>query len=225
MTFQKYGRNASALRAAALLITLGALPGASSIARAAAPAAAPTGAAFGSVDMQRCAQESKLRADSEQEWRSYAQSLDKALQKLGGGSSRLLGEADIKALAALYEKPQLNPAEQKQASDLEAKADAAGAELSRLQQNASPSDADKKRFDELTKAQQSGDAVLQGIRDDYNGRVQQRREELLQKLTGQIRDAVAKVAKDKGLGVVFDAQVAVYTANDITPDVIKMLNK
>ena len=34
-----------------------------------------------------------------------------------------------------------------------------------------------------------------------------------------------EVAKQKGLAVVFDAQVAIYTANDITDDVVKRLNK
>jgi Skp family chaperone for outer membrane proteins len=187
-----------------------------------APAAAPV---FGSVDLQKCAQESKARQASEDELRSFVQSLDRSLQRLAGSSSRFLSDAEIKELAALYEKEPASEGDKKRIQALEAKGDASSAELSRLQQVASPSDADKKKFTDLTTEQQKGDGILQSIRDTYSARVQTRRDDLSVKYTNQIRETVSKIAKDKGLTVVFDSQFALYTANDITPDVIKVLNK
>lgn len=224
MVFKKLSRGAAAVAAAIVLGTLSGVSVSGGLGEARAADASPA-STFGNVDMQRCVQESKLRQQSEDEFHAFGQSLDNALKKLASGSNRLLSEQDLRALAALYEKSQLTPTEQKQQADLEAKADTAGGELSRLQQNASPSDAEKKRFTELTQAQQKGDATLQAIRDDYNARLQQHRDDVFQKMLGEIRTVVAKVAKEKGLSVVFDSQTAVYTPNDITADVIKALNK
>jgi Skp family chaperone for outer membrane proteins len=177
------------------------------------------------VDTQRCAQESKARQASEDELRGFGQGLERALQRLAGSSSRFLPEAEMKELAALYEKEPASEGDKKRIRDLEAKGDASSAELSRLQQIPTPTDADRKKFNDLTAEQQKGDGTLQSIRDTYLARVNARREDLSVKYTNQIRDTVAKIAKDKGLTVVFDSQFALYTAVDITADVIKALNK
>ena len=86
-------------------------------------------------------------------------------------------------------------------------------------------DVEKKRMADLTAQQQKGDGVLKAVQETYSGRLQARREDLSNKYTSLIRNVVGKIAKDKGLTVVFDSQFALYTANDITTDVIKQLNK
>ena len=219
ITFSKYSRTAAAA-ASVFVLTVGGAT--ASLAQKTAPIAAPV---FGSVDLQKCAQESKGRQESEDQLRAFAAGLDKALQRLAGGSSRFLAEPDMRELSALYEKDPASDADKKRIQALEAQGDAGGAELSRLQQVPAQTDAEKKRFAGLTAQQQKGDGILQAIRETYSGRLAARREELSNKYTGQIRDAVGKIAKDKGLTIVFDSQFALYTANDITPDVIKQLNK
>ena len=219
ITFSKYSR-AAAVAASLFLVTAGSAT--ASQAQKNAPVAAPV---FGSVDLQKCAQESKGRQDSEDQLRAFAAGLDKSLQRLSGSSSRFLEETEIRELSALYEKDPASDADKKRIQELEAKGDSSGAELSRLQQVATPTDADKKRFTDLTAQQQKGDGILQAVRETYSSRLQARREDLSNKYTALIRDAVGKIAKDKGLTVVFDSQFALYTANDITADVIKQLNK
>ena len=220
MTFLKYSRIAAVV--STLVFT--AFSGAGS---AWAQKAAPTTVVpvFGSVDLQKCGQESKGRQASEDELRKFVQSLDSSLQRLAGSSSRFLSDTEIKELAALYEKDPASEADKKRITELEAKGDSGSAELSKLQQVGSPNDADKKRFSDLTATQQKGDSVLQSIRETYSSRVQARRDDLSLKYTNVIRETVGKIAKEKGLTVVFDSQFALYTANDITADVIKLLNK
>ncbi|MES2462720.1 MAG: hypothetical protein V4671_19235, partial [Armatimonadota bacterium] len=166
MTFSKYSRFAAVL-SSVLFVTAAGVGAAH--AQKNAPAAVPV---FGSVDLQKCAQESKGRQASEDELRTFVQTLDRSLQRLAGSSSRFLGDAEIKELAALYEKEPASEADKKRIQTLEAKGDAGSAELSRLQQVGSPTDADKKRFNELTAEQQKGDGILQSIRDTYSARVQ-----------------------------------------------------
>jgi Skp family chaperone for outer membrane proteins len=197
MTFSKYSRIAAVL-SAVLFASIGGTGSARE--QKAAPVAAPV---FGSVDLQKCAQESKGRQASEDELRGFVQGLDGALQRLAGSSSRFLVDTEIKELAALYEKPNATEGDKKRIQELEAKGDAGSAELSRLQQVGSPTDADKKRFNELTTMQQKGDTALQAIRDTYSSRIQTRREDLSMKYTNLIRETVGKLAKEKGLTVVF----------------------
>ncbi len=219
MTFSRYSR---ILLAMSTILFAAAGGTGSAWAQKNAPASAPV---FGSVDTAKCAQESKGRQASEDELRGFGQTLERALQRLSGSSSRFLTEAEIKELAALYEKEPASEGDKKRIQELETKGDASSAELSRLQQVGSPTDADKKKFSDLTTEQQKGDAVLQSVRDTYLARVNARREELSMKYTNQIRETVGKIAKDKGLTVVFDSQFVLYTATDITQDVIKALNK
>ena len=40
-----------------------------------------------------------------------------------------------------------------------------------------------------------------------------------------MKEAIAAVAQQRGLAVVFDSKLALYTANDVTDDVLKRLNK
>ncbi|MBC8101488.1 MAG: OmpH family outer membrane protein [Cytophagales bacterium] len=225
-TFLKYKNSKAAIALVTLTLSvLGFLPGSRPLDARAQKTNTPAAPVFASVDLQKCSQESKARQVSEDELRGMAQSLDRSLQRLAGSSSRFLTDVEVRELAALYEKPQPTEPDKKRAQELETKGDAGSAELSRLQQVATPSDADKKRFTELTEQQQRGDGVLQSVKETYSSRLQAKREELSMKYLAQIRETVAKVAKEKNFTVVFDAQFALYTANDITADVIKQLNK
>jgi len=222
MIFRLYGRQVAVVAAVCALGGFGVLPG-TGMAAARAETKADMGAMFGSVDVQKVADQTKLLQQTDDDTRAYAEGLNKSLQRLANGSARLLSDAEIRELSALYEKGGAADADQKRITALETKADTTGAEFSRLQQNAAPNDAEKKRFSDLSEAQKKGDAVLRDIQNDYEGRVQTKHNQLLQKLTAQIRETVSKVAKEKGLAVVFDSQAAVYTQNDITAEVIKRL--
>lgn len=219
MTFSKYSRIAVVF-ATLLFVTAGISK--PSLAQKNGSASAPV---FGSVDLQKCLQESKGRQQGEDQLRAFQQGLQSALQRLAGSSSRFLDEAEIREMAALYEKENATDGDKKRIQALEAKGDVSSAEVAKLQQVPTPNDAEKKRFDELNTINQKGESVIQGLKDTYTARLNARREELLVQVTDKVREAVGKIAKDKGLTVVFDAQVALYTANDITPDVIKQLNK
>jgi len=70
----------------------------------------------------------------------------------------------------------------------------------------------------------NGTQALQAIHDDYSQRLNQQSDQVDQQTLDDIRSAVAAIAKQKGLSVVFDSTYAIYTANDITQAVIAKLN-
>jgi Skp family chaperone for outer membrane proteins len=187
-----------------------------------AAAAAPS---FASVDVQRLLSEYKVRQQSSQEVEGLRQNLSRALQRLDQGGAAFLGEAKLRELARLYEKASPTDDDRKRITALEGESAGLNDELTRLQNKAAPSDQEKARLAELSNSQQKGRDVLQTLQTDYEQRLQARNGELLQKITNDVKAAIAKVAQDKNVAVVFDAAVAVYTANDITGDVIKHLNR
>lgn len=98
-------------------------------------------------------------------------------------------------------------------------------ELAKIESTPQPTDENRRRFTELGNMRQQGDQNLQQLTNDLQERLRKREEELTTKTIGVIRDAIAAVAKTKGLTVVFDNKVAIYTNNDITADVVKQVNK
>jgi Skp family chaperone for outer membrane proteins len=185
-------------------------------------AAGPT---FGSVDVGQILNESKARQRDVAELNELVATLRGVMQQLVESGARFLTDDRIKTLAGLYEKKAPTEADKKAIADLENQAAAKSADKRRLENTASPTDEQKKQYTDLTDSEQKGQQALKNVNDDFAKRVDAREVELTNKTVATIRGVVAKVAQDKGLSVVFDSKVAVYTANDITADVIKQINK
>ena len=98
-------------------------------------------------------------------------------------------------------------------------------ELAALQQKQNPSDAEKARLGILTAAQQTGRQALSEVNDQYTEQLKSVAEKISTQFNDTVRAAVAAVAHEKGLALVFTSDVAIYSANDITDDVLKHLNK
>jgi Skp family chaperone for outer membrane proteins len=128
-------------------------------------------------------------------------------------------------LAGLYEKDQPSDTEKKRIAELEAIGDSRKGEMSRLENTASPTDVQRKRFTELNSMHQQGEQNLAALTQDFESRLRTREDDLTKKALATIREAIAVVAKQKGLAVVFDSKFALYAQVDITADVAKQVNK
>lgn len=190
----------------------------------AAHAQAQTAPKFGSVDMAQVLADSKARQKGSDELNGTVSTLRKVLQQLQERNARFLSEVEIKELAALYEKPTPTDAEKKRISALEDAATLKSAAKGRLENTASPTEDQRKEYGTLTATEQSGAQVLKGISDGFSQRVDARQADLQTKQLATIKAAITKLAKEQGLSVVFDSQVAYFTANDITADVVKEIN-
>ncbi|MFM7322828.1 MAG: OmpH family outer membrane protein, partial [Armatimonadota bacterium] len=73
--------------------------------------------------------------------------------------------------------------------------------------------------------QQDGAAALQEIGANFQKQLEALEGEYGGQLSAKVKEVVGQVAKERNIALVFSSQVVVYAAADITPDVIKILQK
>lgn len=204
------------IAAGMLLPVLGTLPA------QAAPTAAAVGGQFGGVDLGRILAGYNKKADLDGQIKALNDKLQ--AQFAAQQNSPLLTRDQITRLGTLVSKTPRTDAETAEMTSLQQQSAAAAQELTTLQQKVTPTDADKTRLTALTTQLQGGQQALQEISASYTAQVQAEQDRLSARLSDQVKAAIAAVAQQRGLAAVFNSQYAVYTANDITDDVLKRLN-
>jgi len=192
--------------------------------------AAPSGAAlqqqFGIVDFQECAAKSKLKTDLDAQFGKYRSDMLAVFTKLKEGNAIFLSKQEMNELAAIYEKGDKGTdAEKKRGMELQTKADQRAGTLNRLVQTTMPKPEEKKEMETLNQLQNEGVPLLNEIGNDYQRRIDEKGKGFEEQLEKIVKDAVKKVAQEKSLALVFNANVVIYAAVDITEDVIKLLQK
>jgi Skp family chaperone for outer membrane proteins len=216
MTLHRTLRNLMILSAAALTL-------ASSV--TARPAqAAPTGMPlFGSVDLAKIQAQSSKKAKYDAELHALADRLNTAFTQQA--ASIMLTKAEQTELGGLLSKANPNDIDRGRTAVLQAQAAKAAQELADLQQSKAPTPADTAKLASLTSQYETGKAALAEISDSYQAQLKSLNDKDSTEFTQSLREAIAAVAQQRGLAVVFTSDVAVYTANDITDDVVKRVNK
>ena len=204
------------IAAGLMLPVFGALPA------LAAPAVSAASGQFGGVDLARILAGYNKKADLD----SQIQALNQKLQAQFSAqqNSPLLTRDQITRLGVLVSKTPRTDAETAEMTSLQQQSAAASQELTTLQQKVNPTDADKARLTILTTQLQGGQQALQEISTSYTTQVQAEQDRLSARLSDQVKAAIAAVAQQRGLAAVFNSQYAVYTANDITDEVLRRLN-
>ena len=204
------------IAAGLMLPVFGALPA------LAAPAVSAASGQFGGVDLARILAGYNKKADLD----SQIQALNQKLQAQFSAqqNSPLLTRDQITRLGVLVSKTPRTDAETAEMTSLQQQSAAAAQELTTLQQKVTPTDADKARLTILTTQLQGGQQALQEISTSYTTQVQAEQDRLSARLSDQVKAAIAAVAQQRGLAAVFNSQYAVYTANDITDEVLRRLN-
>lgn len=185
----------------------------------------PATPVFGHVDVQQVLNESKARQRDIAELTQMANSLRTIWQSLQDANSRFLSEPEIRELAGLYEKATKTDVDKKRITALEDAGTAKAERKRKLENTANPTDEQQQQFGQLRAAEDKGNAILKTLNDEFNKRMETRQAELNNKTVVDIKAVIGKIAQEKGLSVIFDSQVAIWTANDITQDVIKQINK
>lgn len=186
----------------------------------AAPAGAPT---FGSVDIQKLQTGSSKKARYDTELKALADRLDTAFKQQA--ASIMLTKAEQTELGGLLSKVNPTDANRARAVALQAQSTKAAQELTDLQQAKAPTPADTARIAALTSQYETGKAALQEIGDSYQAQLKSLSDKDTTEFTQSVREAITAVAQQKGLSVVFTSDIAIYTTNDITEDVVKRINK
>jgi Skp family chaperone for outer membrane proteins len=190
------------------------------------PAPAHAQQQFGIVDFQECAKQSKLKKDLDGQFDSFKRSMLGVFTKLKEGNAIFLTKQEMNELAAIYEKGEKStPAEKMRAADLQKKADQSAGTITRLGGQAQLNDMEKKELERLNTLQNEGIPLLNEIGAEYEKRITDKGAEFENQLEKVVKDAVKKVAQEKNLALIFNANVVIYAATDITEDVVKVLQK
>lgn len=188
----------------------------------AAAASAETAPVFASVDMSKVIANYSKRASADAAFQQAQQQFQDVFKTQTANS--MLDAADQQKLGSLLLLGDSATQDQKQQiADLETQASTASNSLAALQQKQDASDADKIQLQQLTQQQQAGQQALQDIADSYRQQLDQKNQQLSADIAADIKVAVAAVAKQQGISVVFDSTVAIYTSTDLTQAVITKL--
>ncbi len=206
-----------------LVLGLAALALASGAPRAAQAAPAGGGAAFGSVDINKLQTQSTRKARYDQDLHSLADRLDAAFKQQA--ASIILTRDEQTELGGLLSKAKQTDADRTRIAVLQAQATKAAQDLTDLQQKKDPTPADTTRLASLTDQYQKGQQALQDVGNQYQTQLKALSDKDNTDFTQSVREAIAAVAQQRGISVVFTSDVAVYTTNDITEDVVKRINK
>lgn len=186
--------------------------------------AAPAGSLqIGSVDLQKVSDGYTKKGSLDQQLQDMNQRLLARFQQQT--NSAMLSKEQQTRLQTLLAKPGPSDAEKAEIAALQAQSTKDSQELATLQQKKDLTDADKARLTALTQQQQGGQQVLQEVSDSYTKQLDAEKVRLNAQLTEAVRAAIIAVAKDRKLDAVFTSEVAIFTTNDITDDVLKRLNK
>jgi len=186
--------------------------------------AAPSGTqTFGSVDITKVQTQSTRKIKYDADLHTLADRLDTQFRQQT--SSVMLTKAEQAELGTLIGKPRQSDADAARVTALQTKASAAAQELTDLQQKKDPSATDSNRLATLTSQYEAGKVALQAVGDGYQAQIRALSDADNAEFTRTVKEAIAASAEQKGLSVVFTSDIAVYTANDITDDVVKRVNK
>ena len=193
---------------------------------AAKPAAAAPASGtlvIGSVDINKLQAGSTRKAKYDTDLRALVERLDAAFKVQA--ANLMLDLADQNELGALLSSPRPSDADRARVTALESKATANSQRLIDLQQKKDPIPADTAQIGALTDLNNNGQKIVSDIGAGYQARLKKLNEDDTAAFTQVVKDAITATAQQRGLTVVFTSDVAVYTTNDITDDVIKRINK
>lgn len=193
---------------------------------AAKPAAAAPASGtlvIGSVDINKLQAGSTRKAKYDTDLRALVERLDAAFKVQA--ANLMLDLADQNELGALLSSPRPSDADRARVTALESKATANSQRLIDLQQKKDPIPADTAQIGALTDLNNNGQKIVSDIGAGYQARLKKLNEDDTVAFTQVVKDAITATAQQRGLTVVFTSDVAVYTTNDITDDVIKRINK
>ncbi|HEY3332721.1 MAG TPA: OmpH family outer membrane protein [Capsulimonadaceae bacterium] len=183
------------------------------------------GPMFASVDLALVFNKSNDKAKADIELQKLGQGLQTAFQSQQQGV--MLSNTELRTLGQISQKAVQTDSDKASIQQLLAKSKKDADELAALQQKKESdlTEADKLRLSTLTAQQQAGQQALSDLNGEYRQILDQKSQELNAQINAHMKEVISQVAVKQGISVVFDSTVAVYTAADISKDVLAQLNK
>ncbi len=183
---------------------------------------------FASIDIERAFNDYQKKQDLDKQIMADLQALQAKFELRQ--THQLLSKTEFDELAGLKAKPKPTEAETKRITELEAASSQREQELQTLRQKTTPTDAEKTRMAGLQDQIKQTETEIKDGAKQADADWQKRRYELSKQVMDDVQAAVGTIAKQKGITMVFnkaagETVLVVYSANDITDEVVNKLNK
>lgn len=183
---------------------------------------------FATVDIEKAFDGSTKKAQLEQELQTYYRNIEQWFQLRN--ANKLLTAEEFAQLVELKNKPKQEEADKKKIDELLALSKQRDQELEALRQKQGATDAEKARLNELQEQMKKSETQMQEEEKKQQAELTKKRVELSKQVMTDVDAAVAAVAKEKGLTIVFNKSagepgLVVYSSLDITDEVLKRLQK
>ncbi len=193
-----------------------------------APALAADAQVFATVDIEKAFNDYTKKQDLDKQIMTDLQGLQSKLELRK--THEMLSSAEFEELATLKAKVKPTDAEKKRTEELEGASTARAQELQTLRQKTTPTDEEKNRMAALQSQVTQTGTELKDAAKQADTDWQKKRYDLSKQVMDDVQTQVAAVAKAKGITMVFNKSVGetvlvVFSANDITDEVLKKLNK
>jgi Skp family chaperone for outer membrane proteins len=180
---------------------------------------------FGTVDFKKLSADYKAKDKVENTLKRMQTQFQARLSRRD--NMPLLTDAEQDQLDKLYEKDTPTDADKAKIKEIEDKAKNASDEIQKLSQKKDTelTDAEKKKLQDTGQKIKEAQQKFATLKEDLSGQFDRFGTTQQDDLMKSIRAAIAKVAEQKGLSIVFSNEVALYAGTDITPQVVAELNK
>lgn len=179
---------------------------------------------YGVVDFARVINEAEVAKKNLTELEQLQQRYNTLLQNLQ--ANLLLKDDERQELYGVITSATApTEAQQKRVQDITALSQQRAQELATLRQKPAPSETEKLALDQYTQMETKSREALQGLAQQLDAQLQDRLQKSRQEVRTQVKDAIAAVAKEKKITLVFDTEAVLFCDNDLTDEVIKRINK
>jgi Skp family chaperone for outer membrane proteins len=187
-----------------------------------------TGPVFAVVDVEKAFDGSEKKQTLEKELAAYLKGIEDWFQLRS--TNKLLTPEEFTQLTELRNKPKQEEADKKKIDEFLALSKQREQEFQTLQQKQGATDAEKARLKELQDQITKTDASMQEEEKKRQVEWTNKKIELSKQVMADVEAAVADVAKEKGLTMVFNKAIGepglvVYANIEITDEVLKKVNK
>jgi Skp family chaperone for outer membrane proteins len=140
-------------------------------------------------------------------------------------TNRVLTREQAEELRRLSTIEEPTQEEQQELEDLKDNVRAAYREFNELNQEAQPTDAQREMLTEYNERRQDMIALLNEWQAQFQREIQNLNLDIRQDTIDEVREATQEIAEDQGYTIVFEKEMAVYGANDLTDEVAARLNE
>ncbi|KAA0225456.1 hypothetical protein FCG40_09540 [Fimbriimonadia bacterium ATM] len=178
---------------------------------------------FGVVDLGVIAEKSKLGAKKKVEFDTMKGKINELMNFIG--THKVVSAEECQKLRELWLTEKPTDDQKKQLDNMKTSVVQRKGEWDTLVRKVNPDAAEKDRLNTLAEMTNASREVLRQWNSEFGVLMQQLANSSEQEVVDKVREAVKKHAKAQGYTMVFETTVAVYGANDVTEDALKVMDQ